>query len=899
VRDHENDANEKSQAADFWNDFFEIFGIRRSDVARLEYYVKKSDGNPGWIDVFWPGKFLIEHKSTGGNLDAALQQALDHVNVLKESEKPQYIAISDFKNIHLLEPGADKDKKKVHKFPLKELPDKVRLFAFIPGYEERVYKEEDEVNRKAVGVVVKLYAALDSGHYPKEWLAKLMVRLVFMFFADDAGVWDKDIFKKYLEYEVKEDGSDIGAHLGQTFETLNTPSDKRQTALSKEPQQFPYVNGGLFADPLPLPFFNKEMWRELRKASEFNWTTVSPAIFGSLFQYVMDQEPGETRHDFGAHYTSEKNIQKVISGLFLDDLEKELKEAGLDKRKLETLQDKLANIKLLDPACGCGNFLVVAYRELRRLEHEIIRRLYREELEQGRQRLTLDMLGATKVSIRQMHGIELLPEPVEIAKLALWLIDHQMNRELGDMFGKHVARLPLEGQPHIIPDNALKIDWEAVVPKNELSYILGNPPFLGHHLQTEEQKKELKNALGNLPGVGVLDYVSGWYRKAADYIQGTRVKCAFVSTNSISQGEQVGILWGDVLKDCGLHIHFAHRTFRWSNEARGRAAVFCVIVGFANFPTDKPRLFEYDDIGGNPHEISVRHINPYLVDGPDMLVRNCSHPLCDVPEMMYGSKPTDGGFFIFSDTEKEEFLKKEPGADKFVKLFIGAEDFINGYRRWCLWLVDAKPEELRALPEVMRRIDMVRNFREASVAATTRDYPHHTLFRQVTQPKNDYILVPRVSSENRAYIPMGFFPKEVIVSDTCQSVPSAPLYHFGILESEMHMSWMRAVAGRLKSDYHYSKDILYNNFPWPQNTDPTKVSAVEAAAQNVLDTRTAHPGATLADLYDPLTMPADLLSAHKTLDRAVDSAYGIVHPFPSESSRLEFLFERYKELVNK
>jgi len=887
AREWAGETRETGEYQSFWNEFFDVFGVRRRSVAYYQTKVALLKQKRGFIDLFWPGTLLVEHKSAGEDLDAAFTQATDYFEGLSEEERPRFVIVSDYARIRLYDLEGENGKMEQHDFLLKELPKYAKLFGFIAGYEVKKYREEDPINVKAVQAIGKLHDALKASGYAGHDLELFLTRLVFCFFSDDAGIFEKDQLQSWIEYEAKTDGSDFGL----LFQVLDTPVEKRQSTLSETLMTLQYVNGGLFKERISIPVFDRDMWKTLLDCMKFDWSNVSPAVFGSMFQSVMDEK---ARHDLGAHYTSEKNILKVIDGLFLDELHAEFQAARGNKTKLLVLRDKMEKLKFLDPACGCGNFLVVAYRELRRLELEIIKVLYAKEIQNSQSPL-FDAAALSSLNVDMMYGIEIEEFPARVAQLALWLTDHQMNRELSTVLGKHYARLPLDHAPHIVNGNALQLDWEAIVPKNELSYIMGNPPFLGHHLQTEQQKEELESALHNLPNVGVMDFVTGWYAIAANYIQGTKIQCGFVSTNSISQGEQVGILWGDVLRDMGLSIHFAHRTFRWSNEARGKAAVYCVIIGFATFPAEHPRLFDYPDIGRDPHEIPAKHINPYLVDAPDILIRNRSHPICDVPEMMYGSKPTDGGFFLFSDKEKEELLTKEPGAEIYIRKYVSGEDFLYGESRWCLWLVGAKPEDLRRFPEVMKRVEMVKSFRLASKAASTRNYPHHTLFRQVTQPNAEYILVPSTTSETRRYIPLGFLPKDVILSNASFAIPGATPYHFGVLESEMHMTWMRAVCGRLKSDYRYSKDIVYNNFPWPEKISAGDKQAIEQAAQGVLTVRKEFPNSTLADLYDPLTMPKGLLDAHHALDRAVDRAY-IAPKFTTEAARLEFLFKLYKEL---
>lgn len=903
AREWKDEKRETGEYQSFWNDFFDIFGIKRRSVAIYQQQVEKLGGGRGAIDLFQPGKLIAEHKSAGKDLDEAFTQAMDYAVALPEDIRPRYIIVTDYAHMRLCDLEGEGGEIEKYEFPLAELPKHIRHFAFIPGYEVRKYREQDPVNRKAVRVVVKLYQTLAKSNYPREHLGHLLVRLVFCFFADDAGVFPPgEPFKYYLALGSNEDGSDFGARLDAAFSTLNTPEDRRQTTLDNYLTEVPYVNGGLFADYLPVVFFDHEMRRAVLDACEFNWSAVSPEIFGSMFQFVLETDPGDMRHDFGAHYTSEKNILKVIDGLFMDDLRAELSAAGKNTAKLNGLREKIGRITLLDPACGCGNFLVVAYRELRRLELEILKRLHPHVATQveggGQTALPIDIRHLSKLSVERMYGIELLPFPAEIAKLSLWLTDHLANKELGDYFGVPFVKLPLTERPHIVKGNALATDWESVVPKENLSYILGNPPFIGSRVMDESQKADMLAVFGKMRELGFLDYVTAWYKKAADYIQSTRIQCAFVSTNSIAQGEQVGILW-EALHAENIHIHFAHRTFKWSNEAPGQAAVYCVIVGFAAFPSEHPRLFDYEDIKGEPHEVQTKEINPYLVPAPEqVLIRNRQKPISDVPEMSFGNMPRDGGAFILSEDERMTLLAEEPKAEKFVRVYLGAQEFLHNEKRYCLWLVGAEPDELRNLPRVMRRVQDVKNFRAASVAASTRKMAETpTLFAQRTQPKTDFVLVPRVSSENRRYVPMGFFKASDIIADSCMSVPNATLYHFGVLESEMHMTWMRAVCGRLESRYRYSKDIVYNNFPWPKELSKEKKKAVEDAAQAVLDVRAAHPGATLADLYDPNTMPKDLLDAHHSLDHAVDRAYGITKPFPSESARLEFLFNVYEKTL--
>jgi hypothetical protein len=604
-----------------------------------------------------------------------------------------------------------------------------------------------------------------------------------------------------------------------------------------------------------------------------------------MFQSVMN--PKE-RRNLGAHYTSETNILKLIKPLFLDDLWKEFESIKDNKNKLPEFHKKLSTLKFLDPACGCGNFLVITYRELRLLELEILRASNKTG-----QRV-FDVREIIWLDVDMMCGIEYEEFPARIAEVAMWLIDHQMNMQISNEFGQYFVRLPLKKAAKIVHGDALETDWENVVSKNDLSFILGNPPFIGSKIMKQSQRDQIVKQFDNADGSGVLDYVTGWYIKAAKFIQDTKIKVAFVSTNSIVQGEQTSILWGQMLNKYKIKIHFAHRTFKWSNEAKGNAAVYCVIVGFANYDTNNKSIFEYEDIKGEAHEIKAKNINPYLVDAKDILINKSSNPICNVPKMSFGNMPLDGGHLLLSDDEKNEFILKEPKAEKFIKPLISAYEFLNGGKRWCLWLVDAEPSELKQLPEVLKRADLVKKFRLDSKAPSTQKFASTpTLFRDRNQPAS-FIVVPRVSSENRKYIPMGFFDKNSIVSDTCMSIPNGTLYHFGVLMSTIHMAWVKSVCGRLESRFRYSKDIVYNNYPWPENPTDKQIKAIETAAQKVLDARLEFPKSSLSDLYDTLTMPQVLIKAHNELDKAVDLAYR-PQPFTSEANRMVFLFELYEK----
>lgn len=874
---------ENAETQSFYNDFFNVFGISRRRVASFEAPVKMLGTRRGRMDLFWKGVLLIEQKSGGRDLDAAYGQALDYFPTLKEEELPRYVLVSDFQRFELY----DLESGKQHSFLLADLHKNVELFGFIAGYQKREFKDQDPVNIEASERMGRLHDMLKDAGYTGHELEVFLVRLLFCLFADDTGIFEKESFRYFLEESTREDGSDLGPRLTHFFQVLNTPAERRQRNLDEVLAMFPYVNGSLFATMLPIPDFNKAMRETLISACYFNWGRISPAIFGSLFQSVMDKEK---RRGIGAHYTSEKNILKIIKPLFLDALRAEFERVKGNKPRLRELHNKLASLTFLDPACGCGNFLILAYRELRLLEIEVLRALYADG-----QRV-LDVADLARVNVDAFHGIEVEEFPARIAEVAMWLVDHQMNMQLSEAFGLYYARIPLRASAHIVHGNALQLDWPTVILSDKLSYILGNPPFIGKQYRTPQQDAEIDAVFHGVKGAGVLDYVAAWYLKAAQFIQSTSIVCGFVSTNSIVQGEQAAILWQELFNQYRVKIHFAHRTFSWTNEARGRAAVHCVIVGFAAFDTKPKYLYEYDNLKADPHELVVANITPYLTDGSDVVITKRSRPLCNVPEIVFGSMPNDEGHLLLSDEEKAELLAAEPGAAAFIRPLVGSREFINGISRWCLWLVDAKPEELRRLPRVMARVEKVRQARIKSDRAATRAlaaFPSR--FGEVRHPNTGYLLIPSASSETRQYIPMGLMGAEVIASNLCLIVPGAGLYHFGVLSSSMHMAWMRVVAGRLKSDFRYSNTLVYNNYPWPDTT-PAQVKAIEAAAQGVLDARALFPGSTLADLYDPNTMPPALLKAHRVLDKAVDSAYR-KQVFETERQRVEFLFGLYQNLT--
>ena len=594
------------------------------------------------------------------------------------------------------------------------------------------------------------------------------------------------------------------------------------------------------------------------------------------------------RRNLGAHYTSEANILKLIRPLFLDELYERFEKVKKNKKQLAEFHKELSTLNFLDPACGSGNFLIIAYRELRILELEILKILYTESV--------LDISSIIWCDVDQFHGIEVEEFASQIAQVAMWLIDHQMNLMISEYFGQYFVRLPLKKSANIIHANSLEIPWEDVINSDKLTHILGNPPFIGSKLLNTNQRKEMETIFSDVKNGKVLDYVTAWYLKASKYIQNSSIKVAFVSTNSISQGEQVGILWKELFSKYGIKIHFAHQTFNWSNEAKSNAAVHVVIVGFASFDTTNKRIFEYENIKSDAHEKIVKNINPYLVEGDDLIIESRNNPMCKIPKMNFGNMPLDGGNLIIEDEELEKFLKNEPNAKEYILPLVSAREYLNGKFRWCLWLEDINPKELRNMPTVLERVEKVRIFRESSPAVSTQKHAlTPTLFRDRNRP-NTFIVVPRVSSERRLYIPMGFFDRNYIVSDTCLSIPNGDLFLFGQLTSLMHMSWVKYTCGRLKSDYRYSKDLVYNNYPFPKDVNEKQKSAVEEKAQNVLDIRSQFSDCSLADLYDPLSMPPNLKKAHQELDKAVDNCYG-TKSFKNDKERIEFLFGLYEEYL--
>lgn len=891
VREWEGESSEDAEAKTFWDGFFNVFGVNRRRFAKFEHRVKKSGGEQGFIDLFWPSVLIAEHKSRGKNLDSAYAQATDYFHGLKDSELPRYVIVSDFARIRV----RNLDTREEVEFPLADLPKNLALFGFVAGYETRTYREQDPVNIEAAEKLAELHDALRQVGYDGHALEVYLVRILFCMFADDTGIFmPRSALEDFLRDRTGEDGSDLAARLNELFQTLNTPPEKRLKTLDAQLAAFPYVNGRLFAEPLPIAGFNAAMRNTLLACCELDWGAVSPAIFGSLFQGIMD---AKVRRNLGAHYTSEKNILKLIDPLFMDDLRAEFERVKTQPAKLRAFHEKLASLNFLDPACGCGNFLVISYRELRLLELEVIKLLYGKEIQQ------LSLLDAidqyVKVNVDQFHGIEIEEWPAQIAQVAMWLMDHQMNLLVGKTFGHTVARIPLVKSANIVHGNALRLDWNEVIRAEKCSYVLGNPPFLGKKEQTKSQKTDFSFATGGIRGNGVLDFVSAWYIRATEYAT-HQTACAFVSTNSIVQGEQVGILWGWMLAR-GVTIYFAHRTFQWRNEAKGVAAVHCVIIGFGKGNSEKRKIYEYADTSDKAYGVVASNISPYLVEGPNVFLSKRSAPISSsAPLMNYGSMPIDNGHLILSDQQRHAVVARCPSAEPYIRRYTGGDEFLNGSIRWCLWLVDAPVDIIRKCDAIKDRIELNRQYRLSSGRSGTVELAKTpALFGEVRQPAGTYLLVPKVSSEQRNYMPIGIVSSAVIASGSCLVIPGATEFHLGVLQSQMHMAWMRAVCGRLESRYQYSSRIVYNNFPWPIGVAESQRKAIAIAAEAVLHVRASYPEATLADLYDRLAMPPPLVKAHHALDRAVDAAYvpsGGKKSWASDADRVAFLFELYQRL---
>ena len=903
---------EKGESQKFWIDLLtNVYGVKNI-AGFISFEDQVHLDHTSFIDGYIPSTHvMIEQKSLGKDLRKAIkqsdgtylnpfQQAKRYSVELPYDDRPRWIITCNFEEFLVYD--MNKPNGEPEQILLKDLPKEYYRLKFLVDTGDENIKKEMEVSLQAGELVGKLYnAILKQYRNPDDpdslkSLNMLCVRLVFCLYAEDAGIFGRhNMFHDYLQkFEVQ----NVRKGLIELFKILDTKECDRDPYDESPVSEFPYVNGGLFADEnIEIPNFNEEIVDLLlnNASKDFDWSEISPTIFGAVFESTLNPE---TRRSGGMHYTSIENIHKVIDPLFLDDLKNELAEIKAYKQsktrnaKLSEFQDKLSSLKFLDPACGSGNFLTETYISLRQLENEVIKILYGEGLIlfEG-----LEDVVPIKVSIGQFYGIEINDFAVSVAKTALWIAESQMMDETEKIVHRDLDFLPLKSYANIVEGNALRIDWKSVVPKEKLSYIMGNPPFVGYSLQSAEQKNDILNIYLDENGkpyktAGKIDYVSGWYFKASQFMQNTKIKTAFVSTNSITQGEQVAGVWKPLYDRFGIHIDFAHRTFRWDSEASLKAHVHCVIVGFSTYESKNEKL-----IFESENKKVVLNINPYLIEANNVFIESNSTPICNVPKMSSGGKPVEGGNLIFTDTEKEEFLKLEPEAKKFFRPFVGSDDYINKHQRWCLWLYKVNPNEIKKLPKVMERLRLVKEFRLNSVKEATRkfaDYPYQ--FMEIKQPVTDYILVPATSSERRRYIPMGYVDKNVIASNAASFIPNATLYHFGVLTSNVHMAWMRTVAGRMKSDYRYSINIVYNNFPWCTPT-PEQKAKIEQTAQGILDARAKYPDCSLADLYDETTMPPELRKAHQLNDKAVMQAYGFSIKM-TESECVAELMKMYQRL---
>ncbi|THG30686.1 DNA methyltransferase [Naasia lichenicola] len=870
------ETRETSESQTFWTEFLEVFGINRKRAGGyFEYAVKLAGKKYGFIDMFLPGKMLVEQKSSGRDLSKAQGQALSYLDGLTNYDLPNIIVTCDFSVFQIL----DLETREVVTFPLEDLPKHVREFAILVDEAPQKYEEQNPVNREAAERMAALHNAIEATGYRGHKLELLLVRLVFCLFAEDSRIFELNQFQNYIRNRTQVDGTDLGPKMSRLFEVLNTKPEERSTALDDDLAAFPYINGGLFSELIPIPDFDTTTRFSLLMATRPDWSKVSPAIFGAMFQGVMNEDQ---RHDIGAHYTSEENILRVIKPLFLDDLYAELEplvrrrsrtqqEDKEDKRvranrlaRLDTFHDKIANLNFFDPACGCGNFLVIAYRELRRLEHRVVAAMA------GGTAL-LDVTELLRVRVEQFHGIEIEEFPALIARTALWLTDHQMNMEASEQLGEHYTRLPLTEGANIVWANALTKDWGDVVKPDQLDFIMGNPPFLGSRVMSKPQKVELKAVAKGYKQSGFLDYVTGWYIKADKFLDvNPDIQVAFVSTSSISQGEQPGILWKKLLAN-GAHINFAHRTFRWTNGAKGIARVHCVIVGFGRKAKAQKELYEYPDITGEPVLSLVPSISPYLIEGDEYVVSNRENQISSMLPMAFGNMPADDGNLLLSTEERDYLVAHEPAAAAWILPCYGAREFIRKEDRYALWLEGISPSELKAMPLVYSRVEANKANRAKSARPELASIPH--LFAQRTQsPKFPFLLIPSVSSESRRYVPMGFFEPGVVTTNLNLAIQDGTLELFAVLTSQMHMDWMRLVGGRLESRYRYSKDVVYNNFIFPKLTDQHIVK-LQALGQAVLDARAAYPNESLANLYDDVLMPFELRKAHDAIDVYVDSLY--------------------------
>jgi hypothetical protein len=886
--------SEKSFAQTFWRDVFQqLCGVDDllATGIEFEYPVRSHEsGTIKFIDVLWPGVVLVEHKSAGQSLDKAEQQARDYLISLEAAKRPPVIILSDFAKFRIVEVLAGKSVE----FALGELPQNIGRFEAIIGDAGiGASRIEVEADTKAANLMSELFVQFEKAGYTGHEVSVFLVRILFLLFGDDTAMWrrtDKGLFSDVVN-NSSDDGTGLGAILQELFVTLNTPRENRPSTLSDSMSGFPYINGGIFAEQLPNFNFNKSMRSALVAATQYDWSTISPAIFGSLFQSVRD---AETRREMGEHYTSETNILRCINDLFLNDFYKRMREAWDLPQALKSLRMELGQYNYLDPACGSGNFLVVAYKRMRDIELRIIARL--QELDNNRAQLQLDGSLGLQVNLGQFHGIEIDEWSASIARVAMFLADHQANLALEQITGSAPNRFPLTESAVIVNANALTTDWSEVCPMSDKTFIMGNPPFFGSYLQSKEQKQDVAIVWDGVRGAGNLDYVTNWYLIAARHLAGISGRAAFVSTNSVAQGEQPAIMWGELSK-LGMRIDFAHQTFKWSNDATGQAAVHVIIIGFSKSTQKGTRkLWQYDDIRSTPRVKEVANINAYLLDAPDVLISTRAKPLLASTQLMEkGSIPADGGFLSNISVEQAEYIKANDAiATKYLRRLIGARELIHDEMRYCLWMKGADPADIKNSKILSERVASVRQMRLGSTKAKTReDATRAQEFQEIRQPLTDYLAVPRHTSEDRDYVPIAMMPPEVVANDGLSVIGNANLETFGILTSRPFNVWNKAISGRLGSSMRISNTITYNNFPFPDMGDALR-NKVTVAAQSVLDARAKFPDNSLADLYESASMPHELAKAHAKLDADVLSAYGL-KANASDAEILEVLFEMYAE----
>lgn len=884
------ETSERGQSQSFWTEFLDIYGVDRKRVAAFEQLAKRtSTGNYGFIDLYWPGVLIAEQKSAGKDLAEAEKQALDYLTDIKQSDFPGLVITSDFGHIRIL----DLEAKNPQPVEIKtaDLGKEYERFLFIAGYAKQTFEQEIEANVEASELMGQLYDAAEAAGYKDHEANVLLTRLLFLMFGDDTAMWARGLFYSFVHDRTSDDASDLGAQLAMLFQVLNTPERERPKNLDQTLVDFPYVNGGLFSENLRIAAFTADMRHALIKAMRFGWGGISPAVFGSLFQSVKSKE---LRRELGEHYTPEKTIMKVLGPLFLDDLKERLAGAKGSPQKLRNLRTELATYNFLDPACGCGNFLIVTYREMRRLELEILKQL--RDLKEDSQ-LSLDPTLGLQVTVDQFSGIEIEEWPARVAETAMFLVDHQMNLELAEEFGQTPDRLPIKKMLNIKVGNALTTDWRDVCPIGDNTLILGNPPFMGRFTRDKNtHTNELKAAFGNAKGSGNIDYVCAWFARATDHTGQSQARIAFIATKSIAQGEQPGVVW-PYLSARGMLIDFAHTPFAWSSDTPNAAAVHVVVVGFSRRSKSECRLFFYATPKSEASEISAKSINGYLTAGPSVIVASRGMPIDpEAQPMRFGSMPHDGGFLLVEPDEATVIRATDPIAAKYLRRLIGARELIQGQDRFCLWLVDAPASDVRASKEIMRRAELVAAERRQSPdPAAVKAMATPTLFKARRQPEHQYLAVPSISSSARRYIPMALFGADVIATNKILTVDSADLFTFGVLQGRTFQVWNAVVSGRMGSSFQVSIEITYNNYPWPVRDAAQRV-AIEAAAQGVIDARLKHPDQTLADLYNPLGMPPDLLKAHEQLDRVVLVAYGL-KPSATDAEVLSALFTRYEELT--